>query len=126
MKVRAEVLDACATAAAKPRGVFSLSVPTGGGKTLGSLFFALKHIHAQTGPETDPHRKLRRVIVVIPCLNIIQQTVRELLDVFQHSERDPVVLEHHSQAQDPRAHFDGTTIIPRTRVHPNAGSLGLA
>lgn len=101
LNVRAKVLEACDLAAGKPRGVFTLTVPTGGGKTLASVRFALKHIAAQNGQQTDPHRKLRRIIVVIPFLNIIQQTVGELREVFQHSESDPVVLEHHSQAQDP-------------------------
>jgi CRISPR-associated endonuclease/helicase Cas3 len=81
--------------------VFSLTVPTGGGKTIASIFFALRHIQLQNAQQTDPHRKLRRIIVVIPYLNITQQTARELQDVFQRSEQDPVVLEHHSQAQDP-------------------------
>ncbi|MBE7504372.1 MAG: CRISPR-associated helicase Cas3' [Verrucomicrobiales bacterium] len=101
LDVRAKVLEACDSAAGKPRGVFTLTVPTGGGKTLASVYFALKHIAAQNREQTGPHRKLRRIIVVIPFLNIIQQTVGELRGVFQHSESDPVVLEHHSQAQDP-------------------------
>lgn len=101
LEVRAKVLEVCDSAAGKPRGVFTLTVPTGGGKTLASVYFALKHIAAQNQHETDPHRKLRRIIVVIPFLNIIQQTVRELREVFRHSEDDPIVLEHHSQAQDP-------------------------
>jgi len=101
LEVRAKVLDECDSAAGKPRGVFTLNVPTGGGKTLASACFALKHIVAQNRQQADPHRKLRRIIVVIPFLNIIQQTVRELREVFQHSEEDPIVLEHHSQAQDP-------------------------
>jgi len=101
LQVRQEVLTACQTAAAKPRGVFTLAVPTGGGKTLASVFFALMHMAAQNQQQRDPHKKLRRIIVVIPFLNIIHQTARELRAVFQHSENDPVVLEHHSQAQDP-------------------------
>jgi CRISPR-associated endonuclease/helicase Cas3 len=101
LEVRAKVLDACDLAAGKPRGVFTLTVPTGGGKTLASVYFALKHLAAENRKQTDPHLKLRRIIVVIPFLNIIQQTVRELSEVFQHSESDPIVLEHHSQAQDP-------------------------
>ncbi len=101
LEVRAEVLKACHAAAEKPRGVFTLTVPTGGGKTLASVYFALNHIAAQNQQQPDPHRKLRRIIVVIPFLNIIQQTVRELREAFQHSEDDPIVLEHHSQAQDP-------------------------
>jgi CRISPR-associated endonuclease/helicase Cas3 len=132
-KVRADVLTACAAAAGEARGIFTLTVPTGGGKTLASVFFALKHIAAQNQRETAPHRKLRRIIVVIPFLNIIQQTALELRKVFGDLvwkkdavdpltgrksidpdtgevgawvENDaaghlPLVLEHHSQAQDP-------------------------
>lgn len=101
LKVRADVLEACDSAATKPRGIFTLTVPTGGGKTLASVYFALKHLAAQNQCQTEPHRKLRRIIIVIPFLNIIQQTANELKDVFKHSDNDPVVLEHHSQAQDP-------------------------
>jgi len=133
LEVRAEVLQACHAAAEKPRGVFTLTVPTGGGKTLASAYFALKHIAVQNQQPTDPHRKLRRIIVVIPFLNIIQQTVQELQKVFgdlvwkkdaadpvtgrktknpetgeegawvtnDASDHKPLVLEHHSQAQDP-------------------------
>jgi CRISPR-associated endonuclease/helicase Cas3 len=83
LKVRAEVLAACKSKAANPRGVFTLGVPTGGGKTLASIAFALQHIlhHHKNLAEGDP-RRLRRVIVVIPYLNIIQQTTRELRMVF--------------------------------------------
>ena len=101
MEVRRIVLEACASAAEKPRGVFTLTVPTGGGKTLASVNFALKHIAHQNKQQADQYKKLRRIIVVIPYLNIIHQTVKELKDVFQHAENDPVVLEHHSQAKDP-------------------------
>ena len=101
LEVRETVLEACASAAEKPRGVFTLTVPTGGGKTLASVNFALKHIAHQNKQHTDPYKKLRRIIVVIPYLNIIHQTFKELKEVFQHDENDPVVLEHHSQAKDP-------------------------
>lgn len=103
ISVRAEVLDACDSAASRPRGIFTLAVPTGGGKTLSSIAFALRHVayHNHDLALNDPHR-LRRIIVVIPYLNIIQQTTRELKEVFGHSEQNPVVLEHHSQAQDPQ------------------------
>lgn len=103
MNVRAEVLKACRVKAASNRGVFTLAVPTGGGKTLASIAFALHHIahHNQNLTADDPHR-LRRIIVVIPYLNIIQQTTRELVSVFQHTDADPIILEHHSQATDPK------------------------
>ena len=103
LAVRAEVTAACQTASTEPRGVFTLAVPTGGGKTLASVAFALRHIahHNRDLAPDDPHR-LRRIVIVIPYLNIIQQTTRELKTVFAHTDHDPVVLEHHSQAQDPQ------------------------
>jgi len=102
MGVRARVLATCEERAVGERGVFTLAVPTGGGKTLASIAFALHHIahHNSQLPEDNP-RRLRRIIVVIPYLNIIQQTTRELRDVFKCIETDPVILEHHSQASDP-------------------------
>ncbi|MEI2722603.1 MAG: hypothetical protein V9H26_03365 [Verrucomicrobiota bacterium] len=84
LDVRAEVLAACKEKAAGERGVFTLAVPTGGGKTLASVAFALPPHRA---PQQEAWRKttragLRRIIVVIPYLNIIQQTSRELRMVF--------------------------------------------
>jgi CRISPR-associated endonuclease/helicase Cas3 len=83
LEVRARVLAACEKEAGNERGVFTLAVPTGGGKTLASIAFALHHIahHNKAVPAGDP-RRLRRIIVVIPYLNIIQQTTRELRMVF--------------------------------------------
>jgi len=103
LAVRSEVTAACQTASNAPRGVFTLAVPTGGGKTLASVAFALRHIehHNRNLAPDDPHR-LRRIVIVIPYLNIIQQTTRELKTAFAHTDLDPVVLEHHSQAQDPQ------------------------
>ena len=103
MAVRAEVLAACEAKATAERGVFTLAVPTGGGKTLASIAFALRHIaHHNNGLAPDDPRRLRRIIVVIPYLNIIQQTTRELKSVFGHTDADPIILEHHSQATDPK------------------------
>jgi len=104
-RVRDEVADLCRAVANEPRGLFSLTVPTGGGKTLASMLFALNHAkaHAQeaTGQNGIAWKPIRRVIVVIPYLSIIHQTAAVLKDVFKHTEESPVVLEHHSSATDP-------------------------
>jgi len=87
--VRTELTKACLSAAASPPGIFSLTAPTGTGKTLAMLTFALKHAlkHA-----------LRRIIVVIPYLTIIEQTADVYRDVFRSIAADPeqYILEDHS------------------------------
>jgi CRISPR-associated endonuclease/helicase Cas3 len=83
-EVRASVLAQCRRMAEREPSVFSLTVPTGGGKTLSSLSFALRH--------AVKHRK-RRIIYVIPYTSIIEQTARVFrnIPIFEHA-----VLEHHS------------------------------
>lgn len=88
--VRDKVLEQCISAAHNDPGVFSLTVPTGGGKTLSSLAFALNHA-VRSG-----NRK-QRVIYVIPFTSIIEQTA----DVFRSIPGfEQSVVEHHSSIRD--------------------------
>ncbi len=87
--LRARVLEHAIERAALSPGLFTLTVPTGGGKTLTSLSFALKHA---------VRHKLRRVAYVIPFTSIIEQTAREFRDALS-TEDD--VLEHHTSFEWP-------------------------
>ena len=82
-EARAQLLQDCRAAAAWDEGLFTLSVPTGGGKTLSSMEFALRHavLHGK-----------RRVIYAIPFTSVAQQTARVFRSVFGANN----VLEHHS------------------------------
>jgi len=93
--LRGEVLDCCRRAAGASPGLFSLSVPTGGGKTLAGMSFALRHAE---------RNGLRRVIVVAPYTSIIEQNAEVYCDVLGAQN----VIEHHSaideEARDRVAH----------------------
>ena len=86
---RAAILDHVRAGAKQPRGLFSLTVPTGGGKTLTSLAFALDH--------AVEHR-LDRIIYVIPFTSIIEQTAEVFRDAL--GELSDAVLEHHSASDE--------------------------
>lgn len=89
-EIREEVSTHCLEAAARSPGrIYTLTVPTGGGKTLGALRFSLHH--------AAKHR-LDRILFVIPFTSIIDQNatvVRSILEPAE-SDRSSIVLEHHS------------------------------
>lgn len=72
--IRAQILEAARKNAVEPPGLFSMTVPTGGGKTLASLAFALEHAQRYG---------LRRVIYVAPYLSILEQNAREIRRALQ-------------------------------------------
>lgn len=88
--LRNQISEHCLRAAARGAGIYTLTVPTGGGKTLASLRFALHHARS---------RQLDRVIFVIPYTSIIDQNAREVRNILEpvNSPKDSgrVVLEHH-------------------------------
>lgn len=86
---RRKVVENCRDAAVLAPGIFSLTVPTGGGKTLSSLSFALRHALA--------HEK-RRVIYVVPFTSIIEQNAEVIRKIIAHLQTDRFtpLIEHHS------------------------------
>ena len=84
-KLRTEVRLYAQSLAAQPQGCFSMTLPTGMGKTLCSLNWALHHAKV--------HTNIKRIVIVLPFLSIIDQTAKELKSIFKDHD---VILEHHS------------------------------
>jgi len=85
-RTRAEILEACREKALSPQGVFSLTAPTGSGKTLSAMAFALEHAI---------NHGLERIIVVIPYTSIIEQNAKVYRKAFGKLGNDNLV-EHHA------------------------------
>lgn len=90
--IRKSVSDKCKNAAERPTGIYQLSVPTGGGKTLSSLRFALHHAQKEGK---------KRIIYVIPYLSIIDQTANNIREILDLSMDNDVMFEHHSNIIEP-------------------------
>lgn len=86
--IRQELLQSCLQQAEQKTGTFTLTAPTGSGKTLSMLGFALQHAI---------ENKLERIIIVVPYLSIIEQTTKIYRDIFIDFD-DDFILEHHSMA----------------------------
>jgi len=85
--IRQTISDTCKQRASDPQGIYTLTVPTGGGKTYASLRYALHH--AKT-------HGLERIIYVIPFTSIIEQNAAAIRKVIeQEGDAYPWVLEHH-------------------------------
>jgi len=82
-RIRREIYKTIISNADRDNDFFSMTVPTGGGKTRSGLGFALKHAI---------YNNMERVIVVIPYTNIIEQTAKKYRDILG----EDCVLEHHS------------------------------
>jgi len=87
-RYRREIYEQCREKASSQQQMFSLTVPTGGGKTLSSMAFALDHLKKHN---------LSRIFYIIPYTSIIEQNA----DVFRKNFGAQNVLEHHSN-YDPR------------------------
>ncbi|WP_121640971.1 CRISPR-associated helicase Cas3' [Virgibacillus sp. Bac330] len=99
-RLRSKMSEQCEAAAVKESGIYTLSIPTGGGKTLASLRYALKHALLH-------HKK--RIIYVVPYTTIIEQNAEEVRSILKDTEN---ILEHHSNVilddDDNDEHLDGT------------------
>jgi len=101
-RLRREIYEQCIEKAELQPQMFSLTVPTGGGKTLSSMAFALTHLKKYN---------LNRILYVIPYTSIIEQNA----DVFREIFGNQNVLEHHSN-YDPKNEKSENTDIAQEKL----------
>lgn len=85
--IRRDISERCLRAAERDKGIYLLDVPTGGGKTLSSLRFALNHAKKHG---------LGRIIYVIPYLSVLEQTAKDIKAALRFQPDNQFILEHHS------------------------------
>jgi len=89
--LRRNISNTCKQRALDKQGIYTLTVPTGGGKTYASLRYALHHAH---------HHKLERIIYIIPFTSIIEQNAEALRKAIEdNSDQFPWILEQHSNLE---------------------------
>ena len=102
-RIRNEVQNWCVKESVNPPDFYSLTVPTGGGKTLASVLWAIKH-----AIKND----LKRIIIAIPYTSIITQTASVLRNIFGEEN----VLEHHSNSNVDRSAFDDRELAQKMKL----------
>lgn len=95
-RVRKSISEQSRKGGGRKRGIYTLSVPTGGGKTLSSLRFALAHAKKHN---------LKRIIYIIPYLSILDQTASKMREIFADDSSE-LILEHHSNIELPENEDD--------------------
>jgi CRISPR-associated endonuclease/helicase Cas3 len=92
--IRRSISDRCKARAFDPQGIYTLTVPTGGGKTYSSIRYALHHAQKHN---------LDRIIYIIPYTSIIEQNAQAIRDLLEvEGDKFPWVLEHHSNLEPER------------------------
>jgi len=90
-ELRRNISITCKQRATEAQGIYTLTVPTGGGKTYASLRYALHHAQ---------HHQLDRIIYIIPFTSIIEQNAEALRKAIEDSNDDyPWILEQHSNLE---------------------------
>lgn len=98
--IRKQLLEACLVNAGGPRGIFTLTAPTAAGKTLAMLAFGMKH--------ATIHPDIRRVVMVVPFLSIIEQTADVYRRLLEPHFGPHYVLQHHTLADLRAKREDGS------------------